>query len=59
MKEKKTLEELIQDYNECKEIFGEADFTSIMIVESICDAYMKGNNMIRHRSMPKEIMKRV
>lgn len=31
MKEKKTLEELIQDYNECKEIFGEADFTSFMI----------------------------
>ena len=39
MKEKKTLEELIQDYNECKEIFGEADFTSIMIAECICDTY--------------------
>ena len=39
MKEKKTLEELIQDYNECKEIFGEADFTSIMIAEFICDTY--------------------
>ena len=39
MKEKKTLEELIQDYNECKEIFGDADFTSIMIASSICDTY--------------------
>ena len=39
MKEKKTLEELIQDYNECKEIFGDADFTSIMIAEFICDTY--------------------
>lgn len=39
MKEKKTLEERIQDYNECKEIFGDADFTSIMIASSICDTY--------------------
>lgn len=39
MKEKKTLEELIQDYNECKEIFGDVDFTSIMIAEFICDTY--------------------
>lgn len=39
MKEKKTLEELIQDYNECKEIFSDADFTSIMIASSICDTY--------------------
>ena len=39
MKENKTLEELIQDYNECKEIFGDADFTSIMIASSICDTY--------------------
>lgn len=41
MKEKKTLEELIQDYNECKEIFGDADFTSIMIARSICNTYCK------------------
>ena len=39
MKKKKPLEERIQDYNECKEIFGDADFTSIMIAESICDTY--------------------
>lgn len=39
MEKEKTLEELIQDYNECKEIFGEADFTSIMIAEFICDTY--------------------
>lgn len=59
MTEKKTLEELIQYYNECKEIFGDADFTSIMIASSICNTYCKKNNMIRHRNMPKKIMKRV
>ena len=59
MKKKKPLEERIQDYNECKEIFGDADFTSIMIAESICDTYSERKNMIRQRNMPKEIMKRV
>ena len=39
MKKKKPLEERIQDYNECKEIFGDADFTSIMIASSICNTY--------------------
>lgn len=41
MTEKKTLEELIQDYNECKEIFGDADFTSIMTASSIRNTYCK------------------
>lgn len=55
MTEKKTLEELIQDYNECKEIFGDADFTSIMTASSICNTYCKKNNIIRHRNMPKKL----
>lgn len=39
MEEDKTLEELIQDYNERKSLLGEDDYISIMIVSYICDAY--------------------
>lgn len=39
MKEKKTLEELIQDYNERKSMLGEDDYIIIMIVSYICDSY--------------------
>lgn len=39
MEEEKTLEELIEDYNERKSMLGEDDYISIMIVSYICDAY--------------------
>ena len=39
MEEKKTVEELIEDYNERKSMLGEDDYISIMIVSYICDAY--------------------